>query len=512
MNKPIRDFFRNREVTLNGWWMLSVVSILPMIALVLVLTVFLGMQVDKIKQDYNIDADEEDVPFVIFDKTTLINSATKYDYMDMVDFARKSPDIFLNSTFQANQNNSLMKKYSFLVVTKGKKIVYSGDTLASEAVEERLISEYQTRSALDAKYYAAGGNKYLYKKISLSFSNGKKGSACIITNMNTSLPHITFITAVLISTLVIAAALIVGFVISYSYYNILIPIRTLQNEVSRIAAGDLDHQVKSHSYNEFNRLYNEIDMLRITLKENIEERNRTDAYNREVLGNISHDLKTPLTAIKGYAEGIIDGVANTPDKQERYIRTILTKSVDMQGILDELSFFTKIYKREQSFDYTTVRINHYFRECFSDYNLDMETRGINYRFTCDIGNDEMIDLDVDKIKRVIANIVGNSAKYIQHDHGKIDVVVRTDGELGVVVTVNDNGKGIEKEALPHIFERFYRTDSSRNSSTGGSGLGLTISKRIIEEHGGQIWAKSVIDRGTEIGFYLPRIRRTTSKK
>ena len=113
------------------------------------------------------------------------------------------------------------------------------------------------------------------------------------------------------------------------------------------------------------------------------------------------------------------------------------------------------------------------------------------------------EFDEEKIKRVVANIVGNAVKYIQREQGMILVNVEDQGSF-IQVMIRDNGKGIGKEELPFIFERFYRTDSSRNSRTGGSGLGLAIAKKIMDEHGGRIWAESELGKGTEVYFTLKK--------
>ena len=135
--------------------------------------------------------------------------------------------------------------------------------------------------------------------------------------------------------------------------------------------------------------------------------------------------------------------------------------------------------------------------------LDLETRNIQLLYQCYVDEETVLLLDQEKIKRVISNIIGNAVKYISHNQGMILINISENAD-DIMVMIRDNGKGIGKEELPFIFDRFYRTDSSRNSRTGGSGLGLAIAKKIIEEHGGKIWADSVIDKGTTICFSIPK--------
>lgn len=234
-----------------------------------------------------------------------------------------------------------------------------------------------------------------------------------------------------------------------------------------------------------------------------ETQTEADALVREVVGNIAHDLKTPITAIKGYSQGIMDGVAATPERIYKYASTIRTKAEDMLGLVEELSFFTQIYKNDVQYDFQPVEFGEYISGCISALSLDLETHQTDLVYQYFVEGEVRICLDKEKLKRVIHNIIENAIKYIGTERGILLVRIEED-EKNVFVHIIDNGVGISREELPMIFERFYRTDSSRNSSTGGNGLGLAISKKIIEEHGGQIWAESELGKGTQISFSLPK--------
>lgn len=235
------------------------------------------------------------------------------------------------------------------------------------------------------------------------------------------------------------------------------------------------------------------------------EKDQSDDLNSEVISNITHDLKTPLTAIKGYAQGILDGVAGSPERMNKYVLTIRNKADDMAGMVDELSFFAQIYQKDLVYHFMEVNAQDYFSECISELSLDLETRNISLVYRYDAECTGMIRIDREKLKRVINNIIGNAAKYIQKEIGILFVnIEEKEGE--VIVHITDNGIGIPEKELKRVFERFYRTDSSRNSGTGGSGLGLAIAKKIMEEHGGRIWAESVISKGTRISFALPKMK------
>ena len=235
----------------------------------------------------------------------------------------------------------------------------------------------------------------------------------------------------------------------------------------------------------------------------MEEKEQVDSLTREVLGNITHDLKTPLTAIKGYSQGILDGVVSDPDKFNKYITTIRNKSNDMSLLVDELSFFAKIYQKDIQYQWQDVEAVEYFTACVSDFSLDLEMKKISLVFRNEVNTKTKVRIDTEKMKRVVNNIIGNASKYIQRDIGLLLVRLKEDDKY-VTVEIADNGIGIAKDELPKIFQRFYRTDSSRNSTTGGSGLGLSIAQKIVDDHHGRIWAESELGEGTRVFISIPK--------
>ena len=240
-----------------------------------------------------------------------------------------------------------------------------------------------------------------------------------------------------------------------------------------------------------------------------DEQQKTDQFNREIIGNVMHDLKTPLASVRGYAQGIMDGVANSPDRLNKYAFTIRAKAEDMTNLVDDLSLFSLIYQENIQYHFQKVNASAYLSKCIGDMSLDFEMKKISliYQFLGD--NQTRINIDTDKMKRVINNVVGNSVKYIHADVGMVYVHVDED-EHNLLIHISDNGEGIAQEDLVRIFERFYRTDRSRNSSTGGSGIGLSIAKKIMEDHRGEIWAESELGVGTTITFSLPKVTDKTN--
>ena len=273
------------------------------------------------------------------------------------------------------------------------------------------------------------------------------------------------------------------------------PISVLNKGMNHIRDGNLDFILKTDEEGEIGELYQNYEEMRLRLKESQEEKLLQEKQNRELLSNISHDLKTPITSIKGYVEGLIDGVANTPEKQDKYIRTIYNKANDMDHLIDELTLYSRIDSDRVPYNFHRINVGDYFGDCVEEIGMDLESRGIELGYANLIAPETRIIADPEQLKRVINNIVGNSVKYLDKPHGRI-VFRLLDEEDSIRVEVEDKGKGIAPRDIPYIFDRFYRTDSSRNSAKGGSGIGLSIVKKIIEDHGGYIWATSTLGEGT----------------
>ena len=223
--------------------------------------------------------------------------------------------------------------------------------------------------------------------------------------------------------------------------------------------------------------------------------------NKELISNISHDLKTPITAVKGYVEGIMDGVADTPEKMDRYVRTIYNKTNEMDHLINELTFYSKIDTNRIPYTFSKLNVEDYFSDCAEELGLEMETRGIELVYANYVEKGVQVIADGEQIRRVIHNIVSNAIKYMEKPRGIIQLRVKDVGDF-IQVEIEDNGKGIAAKDLPYIFDRFYRTDVSRNSSKGGSGIGLSIVKKIMEDHGGKVWATSRLGIGTIMYFVL----------
>lgn len=417
---------------------------------------------------------------------------------------KNQPDMFEDPAFLQELNQRLSLKYSFLIVRKDREFLFTGDEEATAELEEEITGYEDLGSMSSWGNYLDSDTEHLIKQKDFLFSDGGDGGIYLVTNVVKVIPEIKSMVLEMLLTSVIILFITGAVLTMWVYRSILRPIGRLQDAAKKIRDGDLDFTLDVEDDDEIGELCQNFEEMRIRLKESMEEKVQYDKENKELISNISHDLKTPITAIKGYVEGIMDGVASSPEKLNKYIRTIYNKANDMDRLIDELTFYSKIDTNKIPYTFSKINVANYFRDCIDEVGLELEARGVELGYFNYVDEDVVVIADAEQLKRVINNIIGNSLKYMDKKTGIINIRILDVGDF-VQIEIEDNGKGISTKDIPYIFDRFYRTDSSRNSAKGGSGIGLSIVKKIIEDHGGKIWATSKEGIGTEIHFVLRKI-------
>ena len=227
-------------------------------------------------------------------------------------------------------------------------------------------------------------------------------------------------------------------------------------------------------------------------------------YRREFLGNISHELKTPLFTIQGYILTLVDGGALKDKKvREKYLRRA-AKGVDrIISIVKDLDLITQFESGIKTVDRSEFNIFDLVDNVFDLLEFESEKNNISLKLENNNNSLIYVNADQERILQVLTNLIVNSIKY-GSDNGYTKVIVEDFNKEKVIVRIIDNGEGIEKEHIPRLFERFYRIDKNRSRKKGGSGLGLSIVKHIIEAHNEQIFVKSEIGIGTEFSFTLSK--------
>ena len=399
-------------------------------------------------------------------------------------------------------NGIAAENSSYIIVRKGDGIYYAGNAEAAKRIFDRLPSYGQENERPDSGFYF-NDLKKLVKQIDFRFSDGTEGSVFIVT-MITSIFSRSFLIDMFLAIVMILV--LTGMVLTqWIHKSVFSPINRLNLAMQKIAEGNFEYTLESGDDNEIGELYRNYEDMRLRLKESAEEKVQNERQNRELISNITHDLKTPITAIKGYVEGIIDGVGDTRERQEKYLRTTYTKANDMDRLINELTYYSSIDNNRIPYNFHLINVAEFFGDCVEDVGLDLESKDIQLNYSNLVDPDTRIIADPEQLKKVINNIIGNSIKYMDKEKGVIDIRLLDEVD-SIRVEIEDNGKGIAAKDLTNIFERFYRTDASRNSMKGGSGIGLSIVKKIIEDHGGYIWATSREGEGTCLHFVIRKYR------
>ena len=408
------------------------------------------------------------------------------------------PFILEDENYLQQLDKEVAPSYSFIIVKKGFTVYYVADkNKAKEVIYE--LPGFGTD--IKGIYYTT--SKHLVRQLDFYFSDGDEGSLYIISGIRTGLTTslVVYMTIAIVFILLVTSVLLTTWIAR----SIFKPISELNVAMQHIKDGNFDYMLPTNvmEKGELGAMYRNYEDMRLRLKESADEKIEREKQNKELISNISHDLKTPITAIKGYSQGLLEGVADNPEKQMKYIRIINNKANDMNNLINELTLYSSIDNNRIPYNFVKLNVAEYFGDCVEEIGADLESKQIKLNYSNLTGPDTQIVADPEQIKRVINNIVSNSVKYMQRSDGKEQIDIRILDEVDSIrIELEDNGKGIAQKDIPNIFDRFYRTDASRNSKQGGSGIGLSIVKKIIEDHGGYIWATSHEGEGTCMHFVL----------
>ncbi|MEY3600591.1 MAG: hypothetical protein RLZZ463_1368 [Bacteroidota bacterium] len=228
-----------------------------------------------------------------------------------------------------------------------------------------------------------------------------------------------------------------------------------------------------------------------------------EQYRKDFLGNISHELKTPLFMIQGYILTLLDGAVDDKKVAKKYLQRA-AKGVDrLTYIIKDLDLITKFEAGNLTVDPEAFDAVDLVRSVFEMLEMRASKKNITLTFDMEYQQPIMVWADAEKIQQVLTNLIVNAIKY-GHEDGTIEVSIEDLVKSKVIIRITDNGEGIAKEHIPRLFERFYRVDKSGSRKEGGSGLGLSIVKHIIEAHGEKIYVESVLGVGSEFSFTLEK--------
>lgn len=283
------------------------------------------------------------------------------------------------------------------------------------------------------------------------------------------------------------------------------PLMELRRYADKIRCGNLNFEIMGFELDEVDDLCEGIDQMRCSLILSKETERRLRREKNLLTANIAHDLKTPITSIKGYIDGINDGIADTPEKLEAYLNTIKAKAEVIDKLVSDLSIYSQLDDSELKLNFSVGDLRDLLLDAADSFRLDFDRCGIELSMRL---TDEplIVNIDGDKMRRVFNNIIENAIKYRAPSDCRISISASAD-EGFACVSIADNGMGIKPEELTRVFDSFYRSDSSRTSKIKGSGLGLGIAKMICRRHKGRMWLKSDgIGKGTEAVVCIPLMK------
>ena len=473
-------------------------SYIAMLVMPIILIILTGgiLKSFNLEPDENISSFYEDLPMVTsieeFNFYTLINKQIIDD-----------PDLFLDIDFIKSLENQTPYSECGLIILRNEEIVY----ISEQFNTAEYILTFAKPNAEPEDY----SDKHLRKRPILLFrwnfklSNGDIGTTILLFDMHRAARGLILMGILFVVVVILIIILTNGVLTYHVSKSIIDPLNVLKSAALKIKNGELDSEIVYKQKDEIGEVVDSFEQMRKKLKSSLNNQIKYEENRKELISNISHDLRTPITAIKGYIEGIRDGVADSPEKIEKYMNTISLKADALEHLIEELFLFSKLDLKKVQFDFKEINLVSFFKDCLEELNFDYKDLHINYDFK-DSGT-AIVSADPSHLKRVISNIIDNADKYNDKDKKIINARIRKKDSNFYQLEIEDNGRGISKENLPYIFDRLYRADLSRTMDKKGSGIGLSIAKQIIEGHNGKILAKSEPGKGTTIIIELKRINK-----
>ena len=395
------------------------------------------------------------------------------------------------------------EKYDYIVAGLDGKVLYNNSFYEAKKGDFINLQEMiQTDKSFNKNY------KGMLKRTFILRKNGSASGFAVFFIPQKEVLKYTSLDKVKIVFFPMLLGITISICISFLrawYLNsrILKPIREITFSAKGIIAGNYDLEVvrtfeREIGENEIGDLTYSFELMRDELKEKQIREEALKKSQQELISCISHDLKTPISTIKAYSEGLRDGIAKTEDSKESFVNVIIAKTDLLISMINELLEYSNAELNKLDINLKEVYFLDYFKNVMKELSIYVKQKEISFSYDIETPN-MIVTIDKKRITEVLYNLVENSMKYIGDKKGYIKVYARRQGQF-ILIKVVDNGIGIDSDDIPYVFDKFYRAEKSRSSSIPGSGLGLSICKFIIEEHGGEIYCKSSLNGGCEIGF------------
>ncbi|MED3802199.1 HAMP domain-containing sensor histidine kinase [Lysinibacillus xylanilyticus] len=436
-----------------------------------------------------------------FTKQRSLSPEEELAYVELRNIAKHDPDKLLVQDTQKKMQQ-IEEKSLEVVIRHEEEIVYYSEGL----VEKSLVVHFpmfdtnniETKGTIDN-----AGGLYRYIKFDFYYSDKSKGSVLVLKKENSFLEFLTKWGIIIIFFILLVSIAAMLFLNQLLHKTIINPLENLGQTMSEIKEGDLMIKAPTMPANtarEVQELTANFESMRSALLVSIQEQRYLEKNRKDLIASISHDLKTPITTIIGYVEGLQEGVAETPEKREKYLNTIHSKSLALNRLIEELFLYSKFDAEAVHFDFERIQLAKFLThivEEFQLYNREVQLE-------LNVVEDVYVHIDRMQMNRAVTNLIENSMKFKKPTEPLcmiLEVVVVDDL---VEIVIKDNGQGISELQLPYVFDHFYRGEEARTSTTGGSGLGLAIVKQIVEKHDGHVKIQSKLNYGTTVTIILSK--------
>lgn len=380
--------------------------------------------------------------------------------------------------------NIINKETMFLIVYEdGKEFYKNGNVMLQSKTAESSAAELGNNSFLSS----GDIQLYHYETVSQSMRYDMYIYNLAVNNNNNLIEKVAAVSvAVIIAAVVISIFFTNRFLIKFVFKKIEEPLTLLADGVSQISNGNLDYRLEYYENDEFLPVCDSFNDMAERLKKSVELTKKNEENRKELLLDISHDLRTPLTAIQAYVEGLMDGVAQTPEMQKKYLETIKRKTIDIDKMVSSLFAYSKLDMEEFETNIEPIRLSDFLSDSVGSMREEYEKKGLNIIIAkCD---DVVIKADAQLLQRVTVNLLENSLKYKEKPTGNVLITATADGKRALL-KFEDDGPGVEDDKLDKIFNVFYRTDRARSNTGSGSGIGLAFVKKAVESMNGRVYAE-----------------------
>ncbi len=383
---------------------------------------------------------------------------------------------------------------SLVVTADGEEIYRYGETRNArlEAAALALGGEGTVTAGADSLHIrplSAHGEDYV---IFLFCTRGERSYASLKI-------VVAAVAVVLLLTILLSVAFTDRFLTRFVFRHVEQPLELLTDGVRQISEGNLDCRLEYDGKDEFLPVCRDFNDMARRLKESVERSRREEESRRELMAGLSHDLRSPLTSIQAYVEGLLDGVAATPEAQRRYLTTVKARAEELERMVERILTYSRMEREEMPRDAKPLQLDEYLRAEINEVSADYAGRGLDiaaelepFAATADAG----------ELRQILLNLADNSLKYKERERALLTVRLRDEGG-SCELSFTDDGPGVSAEALPKLFDEFYRADSSRSDRAKGSGLGLAIVAKAAKRMGGTVRAENAAGGGLSVILTLP---------